>query len=166
MTCTWDNMFQGVRPNKLIVAFLDSAAVAGTYATNPFNFKNYGLNRIGLYVDNVPVGGNPLRLNYDASSGQTVLPAYDSMFDIMRKWMQDSGNQLERDDIANGYALYCFDIEPRISSHENYLTLLKQGNTRIEAQFSKALPNTVTCIAYAIFPVLFKITASRDVIVE
>lgn len=163
---TWDNMFQGVRPNKLIVAFVDSAAVAGTYSTNPFNFKHYGLNRIGLYVDNVPVGGNPLKLNFDDSSGQTTLPAYNSMFDVMGKWMQDSGNDLNRSDIGNGYALYCFDIEPRITSQEHFLTLLKQGNTRIEAQFSKALTNTVTCIAYATFSTLFKITGSRDVILE
>lgn len=163
---TWDNMFQGVRPNKLIVAFVDSAAVAGTYSTNPFNFKHYGLNRIDLYVDNVPVGGNPLKLNFDDSSGQTTLPAYNSMFDVMGKWMQDSGNQLDRSDVANGYALYCFDLEPQIASHGDYLTLLKQGNTCIEAQFSKALPTTVTCIAYATFPALFKITSSRDIIVE
>lgn len=166
VTFTWDNMFQGMKPNQVVVAFVDSAAVAGTYSTNPFNFTHYGLNPIGLYVDNIPVGGNPLRLNYDDSSGQTILPAFDSMFEVMGKWMQDSGNQLNRDDIAQGYALYCFDIEPQITSQENYTTLLKQGNTRIEAQFSKALPNTVTCIVYATFPALFKIKSSRDVIVE
>lgn len=63
VTLTWDNMFQGVRPNKQIVAFVDSAAVAETYSTITFNFKNYGLNLIGLYVDNVLVGGNSLKLN-------------------------------------------------------------------------------------------------------
>lgn len=166
VTFTWDNMFQGIRPNKLVVAFVDSVAVAGTYSTNPFNFKNYELNRIGLYVDNIPIGGNPLRLNFDASSGQTILPAFNSMFEVMGKWMQDSGNQIERDDVGQGYALYCFDVEPRITSQESYTTLLKQGNTRIEGQFSKALPNTVTCIVYATFPALFKITSSRDVIIE
>lgn len=124
------------------------------------------MNRIDLYVDNVPVGGNPLKLNFDDSIGQTTLPAYNSMFDVTGKWLQDSGNQLDRSDIANGYALYCFDLEPQIASHGDYLTLLKQGNTRIEAQFNKALPTTVTCIAYATFPALFKITSSRDIIVE
>lgn len=94
VTFTWDNMFQGIRPNKLVVAFVDSVAVAGTYSTNPFNSKNYELNRIGLYVDNIPIGGNPLRLNFDASSGQTILPAFSSMFEVMGKCMQDSGKLL------------------------------------------------------------------------
>lgn len=145
VTFNWDNMFQGIRRNKLVVAFVDSVAVAGTYSTNPFNFKNYELNRIGLYVDNIPIGGNPLRLNFDKASGQTILPAFSSMFEVMRKWMQDSGNQIEKDGVGQGYAFYCFDIDPRITSQESYTTLFKQGNTRIEAQFSKALPNTVTC---------------------
>lgn len=97
VTFNWDNIFQGIRPNQLVVAFVDSAAIAGTYSTNLFNFKHYGLNRIGLSV-----GGNPLRLNYDDSSGQTILPTFNSMFEVMGKWMQDPGNQLRRDDIAQG----------------------------------------------------------------
>lgn len=99
VTFNWDNMFQGIRRNKLVVAFVDSVAVAGTYSTNPFNFKNYELNRIGLYGDNIPIGGNPLRLNVDKYSGQTILPAFSSMFEVMGKWMQDSGNQIEKDDV-------------------------------------------------------------------
>lgn len=145
VTFNWDNMFQGIRRNKLVVAFVDSVAVAGTYSTNPFNFKDYELNRIGLYVENIPIGGNPLRLNFDKSSGQTILPAFSSMFEVMGKWMQGLGNQIEKDGVGQGYAFYCFDIDPRITSQESYTTLFKQGNTRIEAQFSKALPNTVTC---------------------
>lgn len=80
--------------------------------------------------------------------------------------MHDSGNDLDRSDIGNVYALYCYDNEPQIISDEYFLTLLKQGNTRIEAQFSKSLTNSVTCIAYATFPALCKITGFRDVILE
>lgn len=76
VTLTLDNMFQGIRLNKQVVAIVDSVAVAGTYSTSPFNFKNYELNRIGLYIDNIPIGGNPLRLNFDKSSRKTILPAF------------------------------------------------------------------------------------------
>lgn len=80
--------------------------------------------------------------------------------------MHDSGDDLNSSDIGNVYALYCYDIEPQIISQEHFLTLLKQGNTRIEAQFTKALTSSVTCIAYATFSALFKVTGFRDVILE
>ena len=160
---TWDNMFQGMRPNKLIIGFVDSGAVAGLYNKNPFNFQHFNLNSICLYVDNIPVGGNALRLNFETKN---TIPAFTNMFEASGKWMTDSGNQLDRDDFAEGYALYCFEIEPKFGTNSNYLTLLKQGNTRLEAHFSTALPTTVTCIAYATFPALFSITNTRDVIIE
>ncbi|KAK3086351.1 hypothetical protein FSP39_017298 [Pinctada imbricata] len=163
---TWDNMFQGVRPNKLVIGFVESQSVAGSYSKNPFNFQHFDLNRICLYVDNVPVGGNALRLNFDSKNGVNTLPAFINMFDVMGKWGLDGGNQLNSDDISGGYALYCFEIEPQFYSDIQYMTLLKQGNTRIEAQFSKALPTTTTCIIYATFPALFSITSTRDIIIE
>ena len=36
----WMNMFQGQRPNQIVVAFIKSSAVSGDYKTNPFNFLN------------------------------------------------------------------------------------------------------------------------------
>ena len=163
---TWDNMFQGVRPNKLIVGFVDSRAVAGSFSLNPFNFQHFNLNRLCLYVDNIPVSENAMRLNFEANSGITTIPAFTNMYEAMGKWLTDSGNQLNRDDIAEGYALYCFEIEPQFGYEEHYMTLLKQGNTRLEAQFSTALPLTTTCVVYATFPALFSITGARDVILE
>ena len=163
---TWDNMFQGVRPNKVVIGFVDTDGVAGSYFKNPFNFQHFNLNRICVYVDNVPVGGNALRLNFDAAAGVTTTPAFTNMFEVMGKWGYDSGNQLNRKDISEGCALYCFEIEPQFESENNYMTLLKQGNIRVEAQFSKALPIATTCIVYATFPAMFSITGARDVLLE
>ncbi|KAK3109146.1 hypothetical protein FSP39_023936 [Pinctada imbricata] len=166
VTFTWDNMFQGVRPNKLVIGFVESEAVAGSYSKNPFNFQHFNLNRIGVYVDNIPVGGEALRLNFSDATGINSIPAFTNMFEVVGKWMEDTGNQLNRQDIHQGYALYCFEIEPDFAPDTNYLSLLKQGNTRIEAQFSQALPSPTTCIVYATFPALFTITNTRDVIVQ
>lgn len=53
----------------MIVVFVDFVVVVGIYLINLFNFKYYGLNWIGLYVDNVLVGGNLLKFNFDDLSG-------------------------------------------------------------------------------------------------
>ncbi|KAK3106814.1 hypothetical protein FSP39_000416 [Pinctada imbricata] len=163
---TWDNMFQGIRPNKLVIGFVDSEAVAGPYSKNPFNFQHFDLSSLTLYIDNLPVGGNALRLNFDDKNGVSSVSAFANMFEITGKWGTDSGNQLSREDFAEGNALYCFDIEPNFESNIHYLTLLKQGNARIEAHFNKALEQTTTCIVYATFPSLFSITGARDVVLE
>lgn len=59
--------------------------------------------------------------------------------------MQDADNQIDRND-------YCFDIKQSFGSDGNYLSLIKQGNVRIEAQLSKALSRATTCVVYAEFP--------------
>ena len=163
---TWDNMFQGIRPQKLVIGFVNSQAVASSFSLNPFNFQHLSLNRICVYVDNMPVGGNAMRLNFDESVGINSVSAFTNMFETTSKWTADAGNQIQRADFSKGYALYCFEIEPQFDSDVNYLTLLKQGNTRIETQFNNALPSTTTCIVYATFPAMFSITNTRDVIIE
>ena len=65
--------------------------------------------------------------------------------------MADSGNDLHREDFANGFALYAFDVEPQfLSGH--YLHLLKHGNLRIDCQFNKPLPEAATCVLYVETP--------------
>lgn len=161
-----DQLFQNIRPNRVVVGFVNALAAAGDYTKNPFNFQHFNLNQIGLFVDNVPVTGNIMRLNFDASSGRTIIPAFNNMFEITDKWLRDSGNQLSRTDFAGGYALYCFEIEPHFGDDGTYLQLLKQGNVRLEVQFSSALRDAISCIVYAEYPGYFEINAARDVILE
>jgi len=161
-----DQLFQNIRPNRVVVGFVNALGAAGDYTKNPFNFQHFNVNQIGLFVDNVPVSGNVMRLNFDATSGRTIIPAFNNMFEVTDKWLSDSGNQLTRSDFAGGYALYCFEIEPNFGDDGTYLHLLKQGNVRLEVQFNSALRNAISCIVYAEYPGYFEINAARDVILE
>lgn len=166
LSFTYDNLFQGLRPNRCCIAFVKSLAASGSYQLNPFNFHHFNLTQIGLFVDGVPVGGNVMKLNFDASSGRSIIPAYNSMFEITNKWMRDADNQIDRVDYAGGYAIYCFQIEPSFGDDGSYLTLVKQGNVRLEAQFATALDEATTCIVYAEYPGYFEINAARDIVLE
>lgn len=165
MSVTWDNIFQGLRPNKLVIGFTSSQASAGSYTTNPWEFKSYHLNQIDVSVDGVSVNGNPLKLSYDSVNGETTTQVLSSMFEVTGKWMNDYGMQLDRDDINAGFALYSFNLEPNFSPN-NYLTLLKQGNVRLDAHFGNSLPETINCLVYAEYPGYFEINQSRDIIVD
>ena len=51
--------------------------------------------------------------------------------------MRDADNQIDRNDFAGGYALYCFEIEPNFGITERYLTLVKQGKVRLRHSLQK-----------------------------
>lgn len=119
-----DQLFQYIRPNRVVVGFVNAFGAAGDYTKNPFNFQHFNLNQIGIFVDNVPVTGNVMRLNFNAASGRTIIPALNNMFEVTDKWLQDSGNQLDRNDFSGSYGLFCFEIEHNFGNDGTYLHLL------------------------------------------
>lgn len=159
-----DNVCQGIRPNKIIVAFANSQSVSGSYHTSPWNFQGFGLTELTVAVDNIPVLGNPLRLNFDANSGTDTAEAFHWLFETTGKWLKDEGNQMSQSDIAKGFGVYAFNIEPTYSDR-NYLSLVKQGIVRVSANFASPLPTPVTCIVYTEGVGYFEVNQARDVIV-
>ena len=135
----WDNIFQGQKPSRVVIGFVLSKAVSGDYKANPFNFINCGIQSICLYADGIPVGGNPIKLDFTASNGPTVMRAYTELFQSTGKWKQDAGNDINRDDFITGQTLFVFQLEPYFSEHGSYLSLVKTGNLRLDVQFKTAL---------------------------
>ncbi|KAK3107098.1 hypothetical protein FSP39_007110 [Pinctada imbricata] len=67
---TWDNIFQGMRPNKIVIGFVNSQAVAGSLSLNPFNFANYDPNQITVSIDGIPAEGLPQKVYFDQGGGE------------------------------------------------------------------------------------------------
>ena len=59
-----------------------------------------------------------------------------------------------------------FDLTTDREADEEHISLTPQGNVRIEARFTKQLPEPVTCILYAEFAGYIEIDHSRKVTVE
>jgi hypothetical protein len=104
LSFNYNNLFNGLRPIRVVIGFVDSEAAAGSYVFNPFNFQHFRLSQITLQLNQVPVSGNIMQLNYNAP-GRTILPAFTSMFEVANKLMRDAGNALNRDDVSEA-ALY------------------------------------------------------------
>ena len=162
---TWDNIFQGSRPNKIIIGLVNANAVAGSYTLNPFNFKNYDVRQITLLCDGIPVGGGPIKVNYDKSQGESVVPAYVSLLQVSGQWMQNVGNGIDRDEIGSGYAIYGFELLPTFHQEE-YLNLIRHGIIRLEIQFGSVLPEVASVIVYSEKTGYFEIDQSRNIITE
>ena len=97
----------------MVVGLINALGAAEDYTKNSFNFKHFNVNQIGLFFDNIPVSGNVVRPHFNATSGRTIIPAFNNMFEVTDKWLQDSGIQISRREFAGGYAIYCFAIELR-----------------------------------------------------
>ena len=161
---TFDNVCQGRKPQRLTVGFVNSKAVAGDYQLSPFNFNGYDLTQINVFLDGQPVLGNAIKVNFDQN---VALDTVELMYWMLRsqgKWLTDEGNQLTTDEIANGFALYVFALEP-LFPERDHLCLIKQGNVRIEATFAKPLPHPVTCIVMTQALNYFEINLAREVII-
>jgi len=62
----------------------------------------------------------------------------------------DEGNHISREDFAEGYALYAYDLTADLAEDDHF-NLVKHENVRLALKFSAALEQTVTVIAYAEF---------------
>lgn len=134
----WDNLFQGQKPTRIIVGFVDSQAVSGAYNKNPFNFENCDIQSICLYVNGLPTR-TPLKLNFSADNGVSAIEAFANLFTWNGTWNKDKGNYIDRNDFASGTTLFAFELEPNYSQHGEYLSLVKSGNVRLEVQFASTL---------------------------
>ena len=121
------NIFQDVKPKRLILGMTSSNAVNGDYQLNPWNFQHYDLQQITLFCDWIPVDGIPLKLDFNEDRGTSNIAAYVKMFEHTGKWENDSGNEIARTDFNSGYFLLCYDLEPHFHGRK-YLSLVKQGN--------------------------------------
>ena len=98
---------------EVIVTFVCSEVTSGDSCTkNPWNFQNYNLSQISVSVDGAPVNGGPMQISYDSTNGYTITRVLTNLLESTKKWLNDEGMGLDRDDIAGGCALYAFDTQP------------------------------------------------------
>ena len=76
--------------------------------------------------------------------------AYNTLFSGTGKICRDEGIAIDRNDYANGYALYTLDLTADQGDEENF-NLMRQGSVRLVLKFSQALATTVTVVVYAEF---------------
>jgi hypothetical protein len=162
----WNQVFQDSCSNRVFVTFVCSEATSGGSLTkNPSNFQNYNLSQINVSVEGTPVNGGPMQISYDSTNGYAIIRVLINLLESMKKWLRDEGMGTDRDDIAGGCVLYAFDTQPDFDGNE-YLSLKKQGNVRIDAHSNTALPHTVNCIVLAEKQRYFEISHSRNVIID
>src|SRR4029077_6133640 len=110
-----ENVFAGKIPTRLVIGMVDNDSYNGQYDKNPFNFKNYDLTQIKIFLDGQQQLIRPIEPNFDTN--QTIM-AYMSLYAGTGKLRRDEGNDITREDFGNGYSLYCFDLTPDLAEDD------------------------------------------------
>jgi hypothetical protein len=160
---TIDGIYTGQLPKRCIIGFVSNKAFNGTYDSNPYNFKNYNLSFLSLYVDSVQIPSKPFVPDF---ANKLYIREYDSLFQGSGVFYKDIGNDISREDYPNGYFLTGFDLTSTLSSHENFWSVEKNGSLRIELRFAAALEETVTVIVFSEFDNLIEIDKNRNIILD
>jgi hypothetical protein len=97
----WDNIYFSQCPSKLVLGLVSTEAQTRNYSKNPFNFRTFGARQIGFFVNNVSFPGQPYKNNNDC-----YISVYKRLFHFVDKTQMDAGNNIDRDDWKDWYALY------------------------------------------------------------
>ena len=78
---------------------------------------------------------------------------------------QDEGNDITRQDFAEEYTLFAFDITPDCCDGPNF-NLVHEGNLRVEMHFDEPLEQTVNVVVYGEFESVLEIDRNRNVVYD
>ena len=155
----WDNIFPQAVPDQLFVGMVKQKAVNGDYTANPFNFEHFNVTDIAVTVNGENVPSRPLQVDF--GNNRNYIPAYVRLFESCGKWNKDAGLYISREDFGNGYSFFAFNINPYFD--EDYINLVRRGNTRLELKFNTPTSEAVNVVVFATFSSLLEINKSRDV---
>lgn len=158
-----EKLFSGQLPTRMVIGLVRNDAFNGNRERNPFNFRHFDVTEISLYLDGQHQSGiKPMELNY---GDRQYIRAYNTLFSGTGKISKDEGNAIDRDDFANGYALYAFDLSADLGDEDSF-NLMRQGSVRLVLKFATALTQTISVVAYAEFENVIEIDRNRNVIFD
>jgi hypothetical protein len=131
----------------------------GSVDTNPYKFRHYDISEFSLYVKGRRVPSECLSLDMDHE--KTSVMAYRTLFEWSGIHHSNTGLQITHDMYINGFFMRLFDLTPDHAASEAHTSLPENGNIRIELQFSRPLPEAITCLLYLEYDSTVLINFSR-----
>ncbi|CAB3985402.1 Hypothetical predicted protein [Paramuricea clavata] len=150
-------------PNRIVIGMVDADAFNGIYTKNPFNFKNYDITTMGLTVNGENLPGKPLQLKFGADSN--YISAFQTLYAGAHKIFDNQGNGITREEYANGYTLFVFDLTPDLCLGD-HVQPIKKGNVSIECRFGTPLETAINIVVLGEFQSLIEIDANQNVLCD
>jgi hypothetical protein len=157
-----DNVILGQIPKRITVFFVDSAAFAGSYKTNPLYFKHHSHTFLTLHTD-TGTAITPMRPNFP---GKHYMSSYNTLFNATGTQFSETCSNISYQEYSEGYCFTIFDLTPDLSASQGHLSAPQSGNLRLEVNFERALANPVTAVLYCEFDNIIEISESREVFTD
>ena len=164
MTWSFENVYTGLLPDRVIVVLVKDKALAGDNTENPFYFTNYDIKRMEMRRNGISVP----RLGYhpDFDKGE-VMEGYLTMQEQLGFMLGDKCVSITPQDWSDGSTIFAFkvtdgpigpgDISPRSRSAE--------GNLRIEIDFSKQVAESLKVVLLSEAPGIYEIDQFNNLLV-
>lgn len=151
-------LFTSGTPRRLICGFVAAANFNGTIATNPFDFRPFGVSEIFLDMgsDTLPLRSWQL----DFPNGRCGR-AYLALQETLGFTRSGESNGITLNQYRNGFTLFGFDISPNSQDNDSR-DLLKVGETSLRVTFANPIPaGGIYCVVFAEFTSELRISHDR-----
>ena len=148
----FEDMYQQVVPNEIIVGMVDAVGFNGDYKKNPFDFEHNEIETLAVYVDDESIPAKPLKMDFNK---KRYVSAYNTLFGAV----PEEGHNISRDDYNSGYTLFRFRLTPEQAD----AAPPTKGNVKLIGTFKTALRKNVTLIVMGKIHSLMTIDNARTI---
>ena len=146
--------FPAKLPKRLFLTFVANTACAGALNENPFNFKNFGVEKLMVHVNGVNMPSDGLTIDYANNNCQR---AYLNTLATLGIDNENKAIDLSLEEFAGGFAIYGFKIAPGPLDGQVLTAANSVGNITVSLTFATAPIVTVDMIVYAETPSFLEI---------
>lgn len=155
-TVTLNDIFTGKCPDKIMIAMNTTKRYLGSLQSNQYMFDHFKLSEIGFYLDNTPLPGKALSLKFGDDAFDS---SYIEAWERLRKHLP-TNTILSYSDFFRGYSIFLIDL----TNEENgdLFPAPRQGQTRLELRFDKALSESINILIYGSSKATFTLDHVRN----
>ena len=160
--CSQENLFLGPLPRYVVIGLVDHASNTGSLNKKPFNFQHFNAEYVALCQDGRQV---PAKAFQPQFNNNISVREFYNLFLATGRHLKDLSLPIDRNDFAEGYTMYAFNLSPDDDTSGN-LSVVSQGNLRLEMRFRTPLACTVSMIVYACSDSILEVNSRRQVLVD
>ena len=162
LSATFENVFSGVLPRRVIIGFVDEAAFSGDINKDPYKFNDLNINQINLNVDGASIPNIPYTPSFPVNCVREFVELY-------RVLGQDEGVpqlDLSFESYKDKTTLFAFDLGGGLGGETGTLSLIRRGAVRVEVRMSTETSSSYKMIVFAQFDNLITIDKDRNVMLD
>lgn len=153
----FDNIYAGLLPIRMLVAFVRDDHMQPAWGANPFLFENLNISYMALRVNGEQFPRTPLQPDFGENAD--YIREYLMVIDAMNLDFGNKAIDLSPTEWATNYPFFIFRLTPT-----GLPTVPATGAARLEIQFRAATTRVNNVICYAEFPAMLEIDQFSNVI--